>query len=128
MIGLGVGIDYSLLIVTRFRQALHDGQAPVEAATTAASTAGRAVIFAGITVAISISSLALLGIDFITKMGLGAAITVVVAVLAAVTLLPGILGLLGHRVDRLRLPFMQPPRRLGGGPRRARWWRASAAG
>ena len=106
MIGLGVGIDYSLFIVTRFRQALHDGQSPVDAATTAAATAGRAVIFAGVTVAISISSLALLGIDFITKMGLGAAITVVVAVLAAVTLLPGILGLLGHRVDKGRLPFI----------------------
>ena len=106
MIGLGVGIDYSLFIVTRFRQALHDGQTPVEAATTAAATAGRAVIFAGITVAISISALALLGIDFITKMGLGAAITVAVAVVAAVTLLPAILGLLGHRVDKGRVPFV----------------------
>ena len=106
MIGLGVGIDYSLFIVTRFRQALHDGQSPIDAATTAAATAGRAVIFAGITVAISISSLALLGIDFITKMGLGAAITVAVAVLAAVTLLPAVLGLLGHRIDKGRLPFM----------------------
>jgi RND superfamily putative drug exporter len=107
MIGLGVGIDYSLFIVTRFRQALHDGRSPVEAATTAAATAGRAVIFAGVTVAISISALALLGLDFITKMGLGAAITVVVAVVAAVTLLPAILGLLGHRIDRGRLPFMR---------------------
>lgn len=106
MIGLGVGIDYSLFIVTRFRQALHDGQSPVDAATTAAATAGRAVIFAGVTVAISIASLALLGIDFITKMGLGAAVTVLVAVVAAVTLLPAILSLLGHRIDRGRLPFM----------------------
>ena len=106
MIGLGVGIDYSLLIVTRFRQALHDGREPVDAATVAASTAGRAVIFAGATVAISVSALALLGLDFITKMGLGAAITVAMAVLAAVTLLPAILGLLGHRVDRGRLPFL----------------------
>jgi RND superfamily putative drug exporter len=107
MIGLGVGIDYSLFIVTRFRQALHDGRSPVDAATTAASTAGRAVIFAGVTVAISISALAILGLDFITKMGLGAAVTVAVAVVAAVTLLPAILGLLGHRIDRGRLPFMR---------------------
>ena len=106
MIGLGVGIDYSLLIVTRFRQALHDGREPVDAATFAASTAGRAVIFAGVTVAISVSALALLGLDFITKMGLGAAMTVLVAVLAAVTLLPAILGLLGHKIDRGRLPFL----------------------
>lgn len=107
MIGLGVGIDYSLFIVTRFRQALHDGRSPVDAATIAAATAGRAVIFAGVTVAISIAALAILGLDFITKMGLGAAITVSVAVLAAVTLLPAILSLLGHRVDRGRLPFMR---------------------
>ncbi len=107
MIGLGVGIDYSLFIVTRFRQALHDGASPVDAATIAASTAGRAVIFAGVTVAISISALAILGLDFITKMGLGAAITVAVAVAAAVTLLPAILALLGHRIDKGRLPFMQ---------------------
>ncbi len=107
MIGLGVGIDYSLLIVTRYRQALHDGREPVDAATVAASTAGRAVIFAGATVAISVSALALLGLDFITKMGLGAAITVLVAVLAAVTLLPAILGLLGHKIDRWRLPFLK---------------------
>lgn len=106
MIGLGVGIDYSLLIVTRFRQALHDGREPIDAATIAASTAGRAVIFAGVTVAISVSALALLGLDFITKMGLGAAMTVLVAVLAATTLLPAILGLLGHRIDRGRLPFL----------------------
>lgn len=106
MIGLGVGIDYSLLIVSRFRQALHDGREPIEAATTAASTAGRAVIFAGVTVAISISALAVLGLDFITKMGLGASITVLVAVMAAVTLLPAILAKLGHRVDKGRLPFM----------------------
>ncbi len=107
MIGLGVGIDYSLFIVTRFRQALHDGRSPLDAATIAASTAGRAVIFAGVTVAISISALAILGLDFITKMGLGAAITVGVAVVAAVTLLPAILGLLGHRIDSGRLPFMR---------------------
>ena len=107
MIGLGVGIDYSLFIVTRFRQALHDGRSPVDAATIAAATAGRAVIFAGVTVAISISALAILGLDFITKMGLGAAITVAVAVVAAVTLLPAILSLLGHRVDRGRLPFVR---------------------
>ena len=107
MIGLGVGIDYSLLIVTRFRQSLHDGHEPVDAATIAASTAGRAVIFAGVTVAISMSALALLGLDFITKMGLGAAVTVLVAVAAAVTLLPAVLGLLGHKIDRWRLGFLK---------------------
>ncbi len=109
MIGLGVGIDYALFIVTRFRQGLHDRLSPEDAAAAAAATAGRAVVFAGLTVAISISALAVIGLDFITKLGLGAAITVVTAVAAAITLLPAILSLLGHRIDKGRLPFMKPP-------------------
>ena len=108
MIGLGVGIDYSLFIVTRFRQAMHDGLDSKTAAAVATATAGRAVIFAGLTVAISISALAVVGLDFITKLGFGAAITVIVAVIAATTLLPAVLSLLGHRVDRLRVPFVKP--------------------
>jgi RND superfamily putative drug exporter len=107
MIGLGVGIDYSLFIVTRFRQALHDGMSPEDAAATAAATAGRAVIFAGTTVAISISGLAVIGLDFVTKLGFGAAITVLTTVATAVTLLPAILRLLGHKIDRLRVPFVK---------------------
>jgi RND superfamily putative drug exporter len=109
MIGLGVGIDYALFIVTRFRQALHDGLAPREAAAEATATAGRAVIFAGLTVAISISALAVIGLDFITKLGFGAAISVVTAVAAAVTLLPAVLSLLGHRIDRGKVPFVRQP-------------------
>jgi RND superfamily putative drug exporter len=109
MIGLGVGIDYALFIVTRFRQALHDGLRPQEAAAAATATAGRAVIFAGLTVAISISALVVVGLDFITKLGVGAAITVVTAVAAAVTLLPAVLSLLGHRIDRGRVPFVPQP-------------------
>jgi RND superfamily putative drug exporter len=109
MIGLGVGIDYSLFIVTRFRQALHDGATPADAARIAASTAGRAVIFAGVTVAISILSLAVIGLDFITKMGIGASLTVLTSVAVAVTLLPAVLALLGHRVDRLKLPGVKQP-------------------
>jgi RND superfamily putative drug exporter len=105
MIGLGVAIDYALFIVTRFRQALADGHEPTEAAVIAGSTAGRAVIFAGLTVTISISGLALVGIPFVTKLGLGTAMTVVVAVCTAVTLLPAILAKLGHGVNRLGLPL-----------------------
>ncbi len=106
MIGLGVAIDYSLFIVTRFRQALSEGLRPVNAAVTAGATAGRAVIFAGLTVAISISGLMLIGLPFVTKLGLGTAITVVVAVFVAVTLLPAILAKVGHRIDRGRVPFL----------------------
>jgi putative drug exporter of the RND superfamily len=106
MIGLGVGIDYALFIVTRFRQELASGMGPAEAAVAAASTAGRAVIFAGLTVAISISGLAVVGIPFVTKLGLGAAMTVIGAVLTAVTLLPAVLARLGHGIDRLAVPFI----------------------
>jgi len=103
MIGLGVGIDYTLFIVTRFRQLLHDGLEPREAAAAAGATAGRAVLFAGTTVAISITGLALIGIDFITKLGVGSALGVLTAVLLANSLLPAVLSLLGHKIDRGRL-------------------------
>ncbi len=103
MIGLGVGIDYTLFIVTRFRQYLHDGLEPQDAAAAASATAGRAVLFAGTTVAISITGLALIGIDFITKLGIGSALGVLTAVLLANSLLPAILSLLGHKIDRGRL-------------------------
>ena len=106
MIGIGVGIDYSLFIVTRFRQALHDGLPPRAAAAYAAATAGRAVIFAGLTVAISITGLVFIGIDFITKLGIGSALGVLTSVAIATTLLPAVLALLGHRVDRWRVPFL----------------------
>ena len=105
MIGLGVAIDYALFIVMRFRQELAKGKTPVEAAVTAGSTAGRAVIFAGITVAISISGLALVGIPFVASMGYGTAISVIVAVVTAVTLLPAVLAKVGHGIDRGRLPW-----------------------
>jgi RND superfamily putative drug exporter len=103
MIGLGVGIDYTLFIVTRFRQFLHQGLSPQEAAAAAGATAGRAVIFAGVTVAISITGLALIGLDFITKLGVGSALGVLTAVLLATSLLPAVLSLLGPKIDRGRL-------------------------
>jgi putative drug exporter of the RND superfamily len=105
MIGLGVAIDYALFIVMRFRQALADGLGPVDAATTAVATAGRAVIFAGLTVAISISGLAVIGIPFVAIMGFGTALAVIVSVIAAITILPAALGKLGHRIDRGHVPF-----------------------
>src|SRR6185312_4029035 len=100
-----VAIDYALFIVMRFRQELDQGREPIEAAVKAASTAGRAVIFAGTTVAISISGLALVGIPFVAKMGFGTAIAVIVAVCTAVTLLPALLAKIGRRIDRLPLPL-----------------------
>jgi RND superfamily putative drug exporter len=108
MIGLGVGIDYSLFIVTRFKQLLHEGLSPQDAAAEAGASAGRAVIFAGVTVAISVSGLAFIGLDFVTKLGIGASLGVLTTVLIANSLLLAILALLGHKIDRLKVPFLPP--------------------
>jgi putative drug exporter of the RND superfamily len=107
MIGLGVGIDYSLFIVTRFRQLLHDGLSPTDAAAEAGASAGRAVLFAGLTVAISVTGLAFFGLDFVTKLGIGSALGVLTTVLIANSLLLAVLRLLGHKVDRLKVPFLR---------------------
>ena len=108
MIGLGVGIDYSLFIVTRFRQLLHEGLSPADAAAEAGASAGRAVLFAGLTVAISVTGLAFFGLDFVTKLGIGSALGVLTTVLIANSLLIAVLRLLGHKVDRLKVPFLRP--------------------
>ena len=107
MIGLGVGIDYSLFIVTRFRQLLHEGLSPVDAAAEAGASAGRAVLFAGLTVAISVTGLAFFGLDFVTKLGIGSALGVLTTVLIANSLLLAVLRLLGHKVDRWKVPFLR---------------------
>jgi RND superfamily putative drug exporter len=108
MIGLGVGIDYSLFIVTRFRQLLHEGLSPRDAAAEAGASAGRATIFAGLTVAISVTGLAFFGLDFVTKLGIGSALGVLTTVLIANSLLIAVLAKLGHKVDRLKVPFLKP--------------------
>jgi RND superfamily putative drug exporter len=107
MIGLGVGIDYSLFIVTRFRQLLHEGISPVDAAAEAGASAGRAVLFAGLTVAIGVSGLAFFGLDFVTKLGIGSALGVLTTVLLANSMLIAVLRLLGHKIDRLKVPFLR---------------------
>ncbi|WP_324794535.1 MMPL family transporter [Streptomyces cyaneofuscatus] len=103
MIGIGVGIDYALFLVTRHRQNLIDGQDPVTAAGNAAATSGHAVLLSGCTVIIALSGLWVSGIGFIGKLGLAAAVTVVTAVLGALTLVPAILGLNGRHIDRVRV-------------------------
>ncbi|MFF8288598.1 MMPL family transporter [Streptomyces sp. NPDC016309] len=103
MIGLGVGIDYALFLITRHRQNLMDGRDPVTAAGLAAATSGKAVLVSGCTVVIALSGLWVSGIDFIGKLGLAAAVTVVTAVLAALTLVPAVLGLAGRWIDRLHV-------------------------
>jgi putative drug exporter of the RND superfamily len=104
MIGLGVGIDYALFIVTRHREHLHRGMTVEESAGRAIATAGQAVLFAGVTVVIAISGLQFVGIGSVAMMGYAIAVTVTVAVVAALTLLPALLGMAGHKIDKLRLP------------------------
>src|SRR5215217_5648415 len=130
MIGLGVGIDYSLFIVTRFRQLLHEGLSPRDAAAEAGASAGRAVLFAGLTVAISVTGLAFIGLDFVTKLGIGSALGVLTTVLIANSLLPAILALLGHKIDRLKVPFLREVDDSEAGREKtlvARWGRFVAA-
>lgn len=103
MIGLGVGIDYALFMITRHRQNLMDGRDVPAAAGLATATSGRAVLVSGCTVIIALSGLWVSGIGFIGKLGLAAAVTVVTAVLGALTLVPALLGLAGRRIDRLRV-------------------------
>ncbi|MFE0689843.1 MMPL family transporter [Streptomyces xiamenensis] len=98
MLGLAVGIDYSLFITSRYRQYLAEGVAPEEAAGRATGTAGSAVVFAGATVIIALTGLSVVGIPFLTFMGLAAAATVAVAVLVALTLLPAFLSFAGPKI------------------------------
>ncbi len=103
MIGLGVGIDYALFIVTRHLRGLHDGLDLPESIARAAATSGGAVFFAGCTVTIALVSLAVAGIPLVTTLGLMAGISVVVAVVAALTLLPALLAIVGPRINSLRV-------------------------
>jgi RND superfamily putative drug exporter len=101
MLGLAVGIDYALFILSRYRQNVSDGLEPRDAAAQATGTAGSAVVFAGMTVVIALVGLVVVGIPFLTSMGLAAAGAVVIAVLIATTLLPALFGMSGKRVTRL---------------------------
>ncbi|MFF5991444.1 MMPL family transporter [Prauserella flavalba] len=103
MIGLGVGIDYALFLATRHRQLLMDGVDPVTAAGRTVSGSGRSVLIAGTTVVIALLGLFAVGVGFIGKLGLAAAITVLTAAATAVTLVPALLGLAGRRIDRLHV-------------------------
>ena len=106
LIGIGVGIDYSLLVITRFRSALKRGKDPHDAVVEAVTTAGRSVIIAGATVVIAVLGLALTGLPYMYGVAISASIAVLVVMIAAVSLLPALLGMLGPRVDRLRLPVL----------------------
>jgi RND superfamily putative drug exporter len=102
MIGLGVGIDYALLIVTRYREQLHTGHTVRESVAIALDTAGRSVLFAGTTVVISLLGMLLMGVSFVQGLAVGAASVVAVSVVASLTLLPALIGFAGERVELTR--------------------------
>ncbi|QHC29921.1 MMPL family transporter [Streptomyces sp. HF10] len=111
MIGLAVGIDYALFIVSRYRAELAEGREREEAAGRAVGTAGSAVVFAGLTVVIALVGLSVVNIPMLTKMGVAAAGTVAIAVLIALTMIPALLGYAGRKVK----PAGEKSRLLGGG-------------
>jgi putative drug exporter of the RND superfamily len=104
MIGLGVGIDYALFILTRFRNNLDSGLEPRQAAVNAVDTAGRAVLFAGTTVIIALMGMFLLNISFLYGVAVAAALSVLFTMIAALTLLPALLTWVGHRVNKWKIP------------------------
>jgi RND superfamily putative drug exporter len=106
MIGIGVGIDYALFIVTRYRQGLHDGLEPEAATMLSIRTAGRAVLFAGTIVVISVLGMLLMNLPFLQGVAFGSAAAVLVTMLGSITLLPAMLGFVGRKIDSLRVPFL----------------------
>jgi len=107
MLGLAVGIDYALFIMSRYQHEVRSGRPPEEAVGVAVGTAGSAVVFAGLTVIIALVGLSVTGIGFLTQMGLGGAATVAIAVLIALTLLPALLGFAGKRVSAGKVKFLK---------------------
>ena len=122
MIGIGVAVDYSLFIVSRYRSELADGADPPEALRRALQTSGKAVLFSGATVAVSLAGLFAIDIEGIRSLAVGAIVVLCIAVLAAVTLLPALLALAGRNVERLRVPLPW----AGGGEQGGAFWTAWA--
>ena len=106
IIGLGISIDYSLFMTRRFREELARGRSVSDAIGWTVATAGEAILFSGLTVMIGFIGLMLIGIQFMTSFGIGGAVTVAASALAALTLLPAVLGILGPRVNALRVPVL----------------------
>ena len=107
MMGLAVGIDYSLFVLTRFREERQLGRSKMDAIGVAGATASRAVFFSGLTVVLALSGLLVFPLSIFISMGIGSILVVLMAIIASMTLLPAMLGLLGDRVNSFRIPFIQ---------------------
>jgi RND superfamily putative drug exporter len=135
MLGIGVGIDYALLILTRYRAALAAGREPSAAVTESIATAGRSVLIAGTTVVISLIGLFLMGLPYLYGAALAAIVSVLIVMAASVTLVPALMAIAGRRIDRLRIPGTNrasadpdsaPAARWGRGVQRRPWLAAIA--
>ena len=121
MLGLGVGIDYALFILSRHRQNLAAGQSVPVAIGRANATAGLSVLFAGVTVIVAILGLKVSGVPMMEMMGYGSAIMVAVVMVASITLLPAMLGVVKHRVNSARVPFVKQKPAYDPNAASARW-------
>ncbi|MGE5675080.1 MAG: MMPL family transporter [Mycobacterium leprae] len=121
MIGMGVGVDYSLFLVSRFREELAAGKDRAEAVRTTIATSGKSILFSGATVLVSVASLYTVNSALVRALVLSMVLVTLVAVLAATTLLPVLLYMLGHRINSLRIPFFGKAGNKGG-----RFWHAWA--
>ena len=121
LVGLGVGIDYALFIVTRFRRAIHEGKSVHDSIRIAMTTSGRSVLFAGIIVCISMLGLFTVGLSFLNGVGVAASISVIISMIASLTLLPALLSIIGKNIDRLRIPFKKLHAEEEGGKGWKKW-------
>jgi RND superfamily putative drug exporter len=122
MIGIGVGIDYALLVVTRYRSGLHDGLSPEQAVVLSIDTSGRAVIFAGLTVVFALLGMFMMNLEFVRGVSVAAILAVFLTAAAAITMLPALLGFAGRNIDKLGLPHRQE---RPGDTERSFWYRWS---
>jgi len=107
MMGLAVGIDYSLFVLTRFREERQRGREKMDAIGVAGATASRAIFFSGLAVVLALSGMVIFPLSIFISIGIGAILVVLMAIFAALTLLPAMMGLLGDRVNKFRIPFIQ---------------------
>jgi len=123
MVGIGVGIDYALLIVTRYRSSLAEGREPRQATLTAIATAGRAVVFAGLTVVVAMLGILLVGQPALAGFAFTASLFVLVTMTASLTLLPALLGFAGRNIERLHVPLVSKRQHAYDSTRWYRWSR-----